>query len=255
MQVLARSRNLFRQEKAVSNKIDLSVDVAAAKAAKKQEEDIAITDPVELQKAIEKKARQMACETHIVCKHFLKAIEDKKYGWFGSARTSSTSPEAANIATPSLQATSLRTRRSRATTRTRMPTSAPSRRSSMTCARGSGSALWSPRKPFGRKRKRLEKKKAEQEAADAKLKKNYKKGAKTQMTGRQLFEFDQSLFVDDAEAIGADDYKLEFGDVEEMLAAKEKIARNEAARIAGKSVEEMEAAESTSPSSGPEEVR
>ena len=37
---------------------------------------------MELQKAIEKKARQMACETHIVCKHFLKAIEDKKYGWF-----------------------------------------------------------------------------------------------------------------------------------------------------------------------------
>ena len=34
--------------------------------------------------AIEKKAKQMACETHIVCKHFLVAIEAKKYGLFVS---------------------------------------------------------------------------------------------------------------------------------------------------------------------------
>merc|ERR1711865_1291467 len=71
----------FGKKKAVGNTIDLTVDVTAGSGGKKEEE-IAITDPEELRKAIEKKAKQMACETHIVCKHFLTAIEAKKYGWF-----------------------------------------------------------------------------------------------------------------------------------------------------------------------------
>lgn len=71
----------FGKKKAVGNKIDLTVDVKS-KEKKKEEEDIAITDPEELAKAIAKKAARMQCETHIVCMHFLKAIEERKYGWF-----------------------------------------------------------------------------------------------------------------------------------------------------------------------------
>ena len=238
----------FGKKKAVSNKIDLCVDVAAAKAAKKQEEDIAITDPVELQKAIEKKARQMACETHIVCKHFLKAIEDKKYGWFWECPDQLNLPGGCKYRHALPPGYVFKDKKKSGDDEDEDADKRTLEEKLDDMRKGVGPGAMVTEETFREwKRKRLEKKKAEQEAADAKLKKNYKKGAKTQMTGRQLFEFDQSLFVDDAEAGGADDYKLEFGDVEEMLAAKEKIARNEAARIAGKSVEEMEAAESTSP--------
>lgn len=235
----------FGKKKAVGNKIDLSVDVTGGKGKKKDEEEIAITDPVELQKAIEKKARQMACETHIVCKHFLQAIEDKKYGWFWECPDQLNKAEGCKYrhALPPGYVFKDKKRSADddddADKRTLEEKLDDMRK-------GVGPGAMVTEETFREwKRVRLEKKQKEREAEDAKLKKGYKKGAKTQMTGRQLFEFDQSLFVDDAEAGGADDYKLEFGDLEEMLAAQEKIKRNEAARIAGKDVEDMPEPEST----------
>ena len=48
------------------------------------------------------------------------------------------------------------------------------------------------------------------------LKAKHKKGQKVVMTGRQLFEIDASIFVDDVEAGGAGDYVKEFEDAEDM---------------------------------------
>eukprot|EP00656_Telonema_subtile_P001240 TRINITY_DN10572_c0_g6_i1.p1 TRINITY_DN10572_c0_g6~~TRINITY_DN10572_c0_g6_i1.p1 ORF type:complete len:307 (-),score=120.73 TRINITY_DN10572_c0_g6_i1:103-1023(-) len=65
------------------------------------------------------------------------------------------------------------------------------------------------------------KRKSDLEAATAKAKKNTKKGGKSQLTGRQLFEFHSDLFVDDAEAQGQDDYAKEFDDAETAKAVIE----------------------------------
>lgn len=59
----------------------------------------------------------------------------------------------------------------------------------------------------------------EKEAAVAKAKKQTKRGGKSQLTGRQLFEFHQDLFVDDAEAGGSEQYTREFEDAQQAQAA------------------------------------
>jgi len=61
----------------------------------------------------------------------------------------------------------------------------------------------------------------EKEDAVAKAKKGTKKGGKSQLTGRQLFEFHADIFVDDAEAGEADQYNREFDDAEAAKAALE----------------------------------
>jgi len=236
----------FGKKKAVGNQVDLSVDVLAAKGkSKNNADDIAITDPVELAKAIEKKARQMACETHIVCRHFLEAIERKKYGWFWECPDQLNNPSQGckyRHALPPGYVFKDKKKSGDDSDEEGDGKTLEERLDDMRKGVGPGAMVTA--ETFREwKRARLEKKQEEEDAADAKLKKSYKKGAKTQMTGRQLFEFDESLFVDDAEAGGADDYKLEFGDLEEMMAAQLKIERNNEARIAGKSVAEMEAEE------------
>lgn len=67
------------------------------------------------------------------------------------------------------------------------------------------------------KKDRNERRAKEEEAKLDKAKKNTSKNGKgkSMLTGRQLFEFHQQLFVDDAEAGGADNYKKEFEDAED----------------------------------------
>lgn len=86
------------------------------------------------------------------------------------------------------------------------------------------------------------------------MKKAYKKsGAKTTLTGRQLFEIDSSLFVDDVEAAGDDAYKLEFGDVQDMLDAQAKVEANQAARLEGCDGAGTQAAAAAAAASPPED--
>lgn len=61
----------------------------------------------------------------------------------------------------------------------------------------------------------------EREAAVKQAKKGTKKGGKSQLTGRQLFEFHADIFVDDAEAGGAEQYNREFEDAQAALEAVE----------------------------------
>eukprot|EP00658_Telonema_sp_P-2_P048990 TRINITY_DN3725_c0_g11_i1.p1 TRINITY_DN3725_c0_g11~~TRINITY_DN3725_c0_g11_i1.p1 ORF type:complete len:394 (+),score=154.03 TRINITY_DN3725_c0_g11_i1:142-1182(+) len=59
----------------------------------------------------------------------------------------------------------------------------------------------------------------EKEAAVKKAKKGTKHGGKSMLTGRQLFEFHEDLFVDDADAGDSEAYTREFEDAEQATAA------------------------------------
>lgn len=65
------------------------------------------------------------------------------------------------------------------------------------------------------------KRKADAEAAVKQAKKNTKKGGKSQLTGRQLFEFHSDIFVDDAGAQAETEYEREFEDAEAARVALE----------------------------------
>lgn len=83
--------------------------------------------------------------------------------------------------------------------------------------------------------------KEEKEAAVAKAKKQTKRGGKSQLTGRQLFEFHRDIFVDDAEAGGSDQYQREFEDAHQAQAAasgEEVGAEAEGAAAEGAAAEE-----------------
>jgi len=232
----------FGKKKAVGNSIDLSVDVTAGKGDKK-EEDIAITDPVELAKAIEKKAKQMACETHIVCKHFLTAIESKKYGWFWDC------PDNLNGNTCKYRHALppgyvFKDKKKTGEEDDEDELTLEERLDQMRKGVGPGAMVTA--ETFAEwKQKRIDKANAEQEEKDKLLQKGYKKGNKTNMTGRQLFEFDSSIFVDDADASGADVYVKEFEDAEDAALAKEdrKLTPDEAAAAEAAKVEEAASVE------------
>merc|ERR1711865_1226100 len=63
--------------------------------------------------------------------------------------------------------------------------------------------------------------KKDDEQAVVKAKKHTKRGGKSMLSGRQLFEFHEDLFVDDAAAGGKDQYALEFEDAEAASVALE----------------------------------
>jgi len=63
--------------------------------------------------------------------------------------------------------------------------------------------------------------KQDDEQAVVKAKKHTKRGGKSMLSGRQLFEFHEDLFVDDAAAGGKDQYALEFEDAEAASVALE----------------------------------
>jgi len=205
----------FGKKKAVGNKIDLTVDVEAMKAAgKKEEEEIAITDPEELQKAIEKKARQQACETHIVCKHFLNAIELKKYGWFWECPDNKGDGNNCKYRHALPPGYVFKDKKKSGDESDEEEEETIEQRIDR-MRKGLGPGAMVTAETFGEwKRKRLEKKEAERLAHEKKLQKTYKKGARSQLTGRQLFQFDASIFVDDVDASGADTYQKEFEDAE-----------------------------------------
>lgn len=205
----------FGKKKAVGNKIDLTVDVEAMKAAgKKEEEEIAITDPEELQKAIEKKARQQACETHIVCKHFLNAIELKKYGWFWECPDNKGDGNNCKYRHALPPGYVFKDKKKSGDEEDEEEEETIEQRIDR-MRKGLGPGAMVTAETFGEwKRKRLEKKEAERLAHEKKLQKTYKKGARSQLTGRQLFQFDASIFVDDVDASGADTYQKEFEDAE-----------------------------------------
>lgn len=232
----------FGRKKAVTNKIDLCVDVQGNKA----EEDIAITDPVELQKAIEKKAKQMACETHIVCKHFLGAIEEKKYGWFWECPDNQDGKTCKyrHALPPGYVFKDKKKKSGDEDDEEGDGLTLEERLDQMRKGVGPGAMVTA--ETFKEWKEARRKKKEEEEEAKAKAaQKGYKKGGKTNMTGRQLFEFDSSIFVDDAEASGSDTYKKEFEDAEQALLAKNTTETAEPAPAEGDrklTVEEAEAA-------------
>jgi len=71
------------------------------------------------------------------------------------------------------------------------------------------------------KKGRDARRKQDDEAAVVKAKKHTKRGGKSMLSGRQLFEFHEDLFVDDAAAGGKDQYALEFEDAEAASVALE----------------------------------
>lgn len=71
------------------------------------------------------------------------------------------------------------------------------------------------------KKGRDARRKQDEEAAEAKAKKHTKRGGKSMLSGRQLFEFHEDIFVDDAAAGGKDQYALEFEDAEAATIALE----------------------------------
>lgn len=71
------------------------------------------------------------------------------------------------------------------------------------------------------KKARDARRKKDEEDKVAKAKKQTKRGGKSALTGRQLFEFHEDLFVDDAAAGGKENYALEFEDAEAAKAALE----------------------------------
>jgi len=85
------------------------------------------------------------------------------------------------------------------------------------------------------KKERDERRKKQLEQELEQAKKNTKKDGKgkSQLTGRQLFEFHKSLFVDDAEAGGADQYKKEFDDAEDAFKTADGGAAGEGAPAEG----------------------
>jgi len=220
----------FGKKKAIGNKIDLTVDVEAMKA-KKNEEDVAITDPVELAKAIEKKAKQMACETHIVCKHFLVAIEAKKYGWFWEcpANTNGQVCKYRHALPPGYV---FKDKKKSGDDDDDEEDKQTMEEKLDEMRRGVGPGAMVTAETFTEwKRKRDEAKSATDAAAEAKAQKTYKKGAKTTLTGRQLFEFDSSIFVDDEEAGDASSYVREFEDAAAAEAAKNGIVMGNATAV------------------------
>jgi len=71
------------------------------------------------------------------------------------------------------------------------------------------------------KKGRDARRKQDDEEAEAKAKKQTKRGGKSLLSGRQLFEFHEDIFVDDAAAGGKDQYALEFEDAEAATVALE----------------------------------
>lgn len=212
----------FGKKKAVGNKIDLTVDVKGkGPGDKKKEEDIAITDPEELAKAIEKKARQQACETHIICKHFLLAIEKKQYGWFWECPDSAGDNNCKyRHALPEGYVFKSDKKKGDANEEEDQAT-LEQRLEDMRRGLGPGSMMVTAETFAEWKAKKDEEKAAKLGKTEAAAQKAYKRGGKTTLTGRQLFEFDASIFVDDMDAGGADEYVREFEDAADMEAAKD----------------------------------
>jgi len=90
--------------------------------------------------------------------------------------------------------------------------------------------------------------KMDDEEAVVKAKKQTKRGGKSMLSGRQLFEFHEDLFVDDAAAGGKDQYALEFEDAEAANVALEggdPAAAGEGAAAEGAAAEVPAASNST----------
>jgi len=209
----------FGKKKATGNKIDLSVDVKGKGATKtKQEEDIAITDPEELAKAIEKKARQQACETHIICKHFLTSIEKRQYGWFWEC-PDNIDGKVCKYRHALPPGYVFKKDQKAAEDEEDDGKTFEERLEELRKGLGPGSMMVTAETFAEWKQKRNEEKQAKLSKAEQAAQKAYKKGGKTALTGRQLFEFDSSIFVDDAEAGGADEYRREFEDAADADAA------------------------------------
>jgi hypothetical protein len=206
----------FGRKKAVNNAIDLTCDV---KSKKKEEEGPPITDPEELKKAIEKKAAQMKCETHIICKHFLAAIEKKQYGWFWQCPDNMNGNECKyRHALP--EGYVFKKDAKKGEDEDDDGTTLEERLDEMRRGMGAGSMLVT-KDTFTAWKEAREAKKAEEMAkSEAAAQKTYKRGGKTTLTGRQLFEFDASIFVDDIDASGGDTYQKEFEDAADMETAK-----------------------------------
>jgi len=166
--------------------------------------------------------------------HFLKAIENKKYGWFWECPDMQNGGECKyRHALPPGYVFKDKKKSGddsddESDTRTLEQKLDEMRK-------GVGPGAMVTKETFAEwKRNRNERAEADRQKKEAEMKKAYKKsGAKTALTGRQLFEIDSSLFVDDVEASGEDAYKLEFGDVADMEAAEAKIKANQAARLEG----------------------
>lgn len=202
-------------------KLDVTVDMYAAKK-KKPEEDLAITDPEELKRAIEKKAKQQACETHIICKHFLNAIERKTYGWFWECPDAGPSGDGCKYrhALPPGYVFKKDMKKKAEEDDEDDGVTQEERLEELRRGIGPGSMMVSEETFKEWKAKRTAERDAIEEKEKKAAQKIYRKGGKTSMTGRQLFEFDASIFVDDLDAGGDDVYKREFEDAAALAAAK-----------------------------------
>lgn len=233
----------FGRKKAVNNSIDLTCDVKSKKKA--EDEGPPITDPEELQKAIAKKAAQMKCETHIICKHFLAAIEKKQYGWFWQCPDNMDGNECKyRHALP--EGYVFKKGKKEEDDEEGDGLTIEERLDEMRRGLGAGSMLVTKETFTAWKEARDEKKAAELAKSEAAAQKTYKRGGKTTLTGRQLFEFDASIFVDDVDASGGDTYTKEFEDAADMEAVKsggEPAAKPAAEEAAMLLPEEIAAAE------------
>lgn len=199
----AEAACLAKEKDKEPEKRDIHVDLRE----QKEQDEMAGWDDEKLKRVVEQKKRGGDGErvkTDIVCKHFLDAIETKKYGWFWECPNGGDKcqyrhalpagyvlkSEVKEVEDKS-ELLEDRIERQRRALTTRTPVTLERLR------------LWLKNK---------QERKAEQEAlVMEEAKENYKKGKRPVISGRALFAIDPSLFIDD-DAAGEDALEREASD-------------------------------------------
>lgn len=212
---------------------DLSLDRKAAKmnvyADPRANDTMDSWDQAKLEEVVKTKEGQLP-PTTIICKYFIKAIEDKKYGWLWSCPNGSTCHY--RHALPPGYVLKRDEKKDDGEEEdeeeTLMEQIEKERRaldsSKLTPMTEELFLKWKVEEEARRV------KEVEQKVKEVKQKKKAK-GGNAQLSGRDLFTYDPTLFVDDDEAADDDTYVIreDFAESEEAKAAAASAAKNEAA--------------------------
>eukprot|EP01095_Lingulamoeba_sp_RSL-Kostka_P014398 TRINITY_DN626_c0_g2_i1.p1 TRINITY_DN626_c0_g2~~TRINITY_DN626_c0_g2_i1.p1 ORF type:complete len:365 (-),score=160.89 TRINITY_DN626_c0_g2_i1:202-1296(-) len=191
------SKCKYSHDKAISRKVE-KIDIYTDRR-EVEEEELNDWDQSELEDAVKKKHSGQRCKTTIICKHFIEAVETRRYGWFWECPNGGEKCQYVHALPPDYVLKRDKRKKEKLEEQESLEEKLEKQRAQIKTTTPLTLELFLQWK----EKKRL-KRLAEEEERKEKI-----KSGKIKMSGRELFESDANLFVDDESAAGFSDYKRE----------------------------------------------